>query len=324
MTPNPTKLDTFLDSSVLLGFSKVGVGLRRLPAVSASMAGKRVVITGATGGIGKAATEGMGRLGAEVVLVGRNPEKLDSAAADVARAGGIPITEVADLSLMGDVLALAGRLSSRFEHIDVLVNNVGILHPERQLTAEGLEATFATNLLGQFILTNHLASTLESAPHPARIITVSSGGMYTARLSVDDLQSTRSYKGSVAYARTKRAQVVLTEMWAERFATRGIVAHSMHPGWADTPGVSHSLPTFAKLTAPILRTPEQGADTIVWLAADPEPAGVTGLFWHDRIPRPTHRLRSTGERPGARQRLWEALESMTSAFEVPTTDPTIR
>ena len=145
-----------------------------------------------------------------------------------------------------------------------------------------------------------------------------------ARLSVDDLQATRSYKGSVAYARTKRAQVVLTEMWAERFAARGIVAHSMHPGWADTPGVSHSLPTFAKLTAPILRTPEQGADTIVWLAADPEPAGVTGLFWHDRAPRPTHRLRSTTERPGERERLWDALESMTSAFEVPTTDPTIK
>ncbi len=324
MRPNASKLDTLLDSSILLGFSKVGSRLRRLPPVSTSMAGKRVVITGATGGIGKAAAEGMGRLGAEVVLVGRSPDKLDRAAADVARAGGVPVTEVADLSLMAEVSALAGRLSSRFAHIDVLVNNVGILHPERQVTPEGVEATFATNLLGQYILTNHLAPTLAAAPHPARIVTVSSGGMYTARLSVSDLQTERSYKGSVAYARTKRAQVALTEMWAERFASSGIVAHSMHPGWADTPGVSHSLPMFAKLTGPILRTPEQGADTIVWLAADPAPAGVTGLFWHDRAPRPTHRLRSTSERPGERDRLWDTLESMTAAFEVPMTDPTIR
>lgn len=324
MPPTPSKLDTLLDSSILLGFSKVGAGVRRLPAVSTSMAGKRVVITGATGGIGKAAAEAMGRLGAEVVLVGRNPDKLEAAAADVARTGGFPITEVADLSLMTDVLALAGRLSSRFDRIDALVNNVGILHPERQVTPEGLEATFATNLLGQFILTNQLAPMLASAPHPARIITVSSGGMYTARLTTGDLQTNRSYKGSATYARTKRAQVVLTEMWAERFSSLGIVAHSMHPGWADTPGVSHSLPTFAKLTAPILRTPEQGADTIVWLAADPEPAGCTGLFWHDRAPRPTHRLRSTTERPGERERFWGAMESTASEFQVHTTDPTIR
>lgn len=324
MTPTPSKLDSLLDSSVLLGFSKVGAAVRRLPAVSTSMAGKRVVITGATGGIGRAAAEGLGRLGAEVVLVGRNPAKLDTAAAGVARAGGIPLTELADLSLMADVTALAGRLASRFDRIDVLVNNVGILHPERQVTPEGLEATYATNLLGQFILTHHLAPTLAAAQHPARIITVSSGGMYTARLSSGDLQTTRSYRGSVAYAHTKRAQVVLTEMWAARFATLGIVAHSMHPGWVDTPGVSHSLPTFAKLTAPILRTPEQGADTIVWLAADPEPAGRTGLFWHDRTPRPTHRIRSTTERPGERERLWGAMESTASAFQVHTTDPTIR
>jgi dehydrogenase/reductase SDR family member 12 len=324
MTSTPSKLDSLLDSSILLGFSKVGAGIRRLPAVSTSMAGKRVVITGATGGIGKAAADALGRLEAEVVLVGRNPDKLDVAAADVTRMGGTAITEVADLSLMADVMALAGRLASRFDRVDALINNVGILHPERQVTPEGLEATFATNLLGQFILTNHLAPTLAAAAHPARIITVSSGGMYTARLSADDLQSTRSYRGSVAYARSKRAQVVLTEMWAERFASPRIVAHSMHPGWADTPGVGHSLPTFAKLTAPILRTPEQGADTIVWLAADPEPAGSTGLFWHDRAPRPTHRLRSTGERPGERQRLWEALESMASDFEAHATDPTIR
>ena len=312
-----SRLDNLLDAGIVPGFSKVGFAARRLQPVTARMAGRTVVITGATGGIGRAAAIALADLGAEVVLVGRSPEKLETAAAAIAESGGTAHTEVADLSVMGDVAALADRIADRFTHVDVLVNNVGVLHPERRLTPEGLEATFATNLLGQFILTNRLVPSLEAAPHGARIVTVSSGGMYTARLSADDLQASRSYKGPVAYARTKRAQVALSEMWAERLAPLDIVSHSMHPGWADTPGVSHSLPGFARITGPILRTPEQGADTIVWLAADPRAALSTGGFWHDREMRPTHRLRSTAEPAGERDRLWAALESIARDLDVP-------
>jgi NAD(P)-dependent dehydrogenase (short-subunit alcohol dehydrogenase family) len=135
--------------------------------------------------------------------------------------------------------------------------------------------------------------------------------MYTQRIRVRDLQSTRGeYKGSIAYARAKRGQVILTEMWAERLAAEGVVVHAMHPGWADTPGVEKSLPLFRKVVGPFLRTPEQGADTIVWLAASDEAAETSGCFWLDRRPRPTHRLKSTVEAPEDRQGLWDALNEL--------------
>ena len=118
-------------------------------------------------------------------------------------------------------------------------------------------------------------------------------------------------KGSAAYARTKRGQVILTEMWAKQLEGRGVTVNAMHPGWADTPGVAHSLPTFYRVTKPFLREPAEGADTIVWLAASDEPVDKTGLFWHDRRPRPTHKTKRTRERPEIRQALWEALSELS-------------
>jgi NAD(P)-dependent dehydrogenase (short-subunit alcohol dehydrogenase family) len=310
----PSLIDRFLDATIVLGFSSPGLLLRRLPPVTDRMDGRRVVVTGATGGIGRAAAEGLVRLGAEVVAVGRDPDKL----AELTRWGaGAVQPEQADLGLMSEVRALARRLAERFDRLDVLVNNVGVLFPQRRLTAEGLEATFATNLLGQYLLTESVLPLLERSAG-GRIITVSSGGMYSTGLEVDDLQNERSYRGSMAYARTKRAQVVLAEIWAERLAERGVVSHSMHPGWADTPGVRTSLPAFRRVTAPILRSPAEGADTIVWLAAAPEPGVTTGRFWHDRAPRPTHRLRSTVEAPGARERLVAALDAYLAALSADT------
>ena len=128
--------------------------------------------------------------------------------------------------------------------------------------------------------------------------------MYTQKLRVDDLQSERGqFDGTKVYARTKRAEVILTELWAEQLAGTGVVVHAMHPGWADTPGVRSSLPRFYKLTRPLLRTPAEGADTIVWLGAATEPGRSSGRFWHDRRPRPTHWLRSNRETRQERERL---------------------
>ena len=136
--------------------------------------------------------------------------------------------------------------------------------------------------------------------------------MYSQRLRADDLQYLRGeYKPTTGYARTKRAQVVLSELWARELREDAVVVHAMHPGWADTPGIATSLPGFRRLTRPILRTNEQGADTVVWLAAADAPLRSTGRFWHDRRERPTHRLPRTATSREDGARLWEACERLT-------------
>jgi short-subunit dehydrogenase len=130
--------------------------------------------------------------------------------------------------------------------------------------------------------------------------------MYAQRLAIDDLQMERGeFDGVTAYAASKRAEVDLTELWAQRLRGLGIFVHAMHPGWVDTPGVKASLPRFHRVTKPLLRTPEQGADTIVWLATAELPGIVTGGFWHDRRRRPTHLLRKTRETDVERALLWK-------------------
>jgi len=308
-------LDDLLDRTVIGSFTNIGHKVRSsgwqvdLP----SLDGKNVIVTGATSGLGRAAAERLAQMGAGVRLVGRSQVKLENARREIAEATGNDDlgTYVADFSSMEQVQDLAEALLADESQIDVLINNAGALITERRETADGLELTLATNLLSHFLLTNLLIPRLASSA-PARIINVSSGGMYTQRIRVRDLQSTRGeYKGSIAYARAKRGQVILTELWAEQLADQGIVIHAMHPGWADTPGVEESLPLFRKVTKPFLRTPEQGADTIVWLAASDEAAETTGKFWLDRRSRPTHRLKSTVEAFEDRQGLWDALNDLT-------------
>ncbi len=295
----------------IAGFTNLGYRLhaRDFEPVRADMSGKTVVVTGATGGLGEAAAGSLVALGARVIAIGRNPEKLKALRSEH---DGV-VTHEADLSLMSDIRDLAATLRDGEDRIDVLINNVGVLLPERTMTEEGLETTLATNLAGHFLLTNSLIPRLiESAP--ARIINVSSGGMYTERVHPEDLQyEATSYRGASAYARAKRAQVILTEMWGERLAGTGVVVHAMHPGWAATAGVQQSLPTFNKLMTPLLRTPAQGADTIVWLATADAPGTTTGRFWFDRAVVPTHLTESTRERPGDREDLWEALTKITDS-----------
>jgi len=248
------------------------------------------MVTGATSGLGLAAAEGFARLGATIWLVVRSEDRGERARAVIAERSGNHDVHVGlcDLSDLQSVRQFAERFAAQAEQLDVLVNNAGVLAASRALSPDGIELTFATNVLGPFLLTNLLLPLLEQSA-PARIVNVSSGGMYTQRIRVDDLQSERrEFDGPTAYARTKRAQVILTEIWAKRLDGRGVVVHAMHPGWADTPGVESSLPRFYRLTRPLLRTPEQGADTIVWLGAADEPTRSTGLFWQDRRPRPTH------------------------------------
>jgi NAD(P)-dependent dehydrogenase (short-subunit alcohol dehydrogenase family) len=209
------------------------------------------------------------------------------------------------------VREFAERFAAEQPELHVLVNNAGVMPPERARTEEGFELTFATNVLGPFLLTASLLPSLRRGA-PARVVSVSSGGMYTSRLDADDLQlERRDYDPPRFYAHTKRCEVVLTELWAERLRGEGIAVHAMHPGWADTPGVRSSLPRFHTLMGPLLRDAGQGADTIVWLASAAEPGERPGLFWHDRVPRPTHRLPRTREAGGDRRRLWDECVRMS-------------
>ena len=284
------------------------------------MDGKVVLVTGATSGLGLAAAEGFARLGATVRLLARSVQRGERARAQIA--ARFPNSDVqvglSDLSDLESVRRFAERLGEETGRLDVLVNNAGALTSERALSVDGIELTFATNVLGPFLLTNLLVPLLEQSK-PARVINVSSGGMYTQRIHPDDLQMAHEeFDGPAAYARTKRAQVILTELWAERLQDTGVVVHAMHPGWVDTPGLKSSLPRFYALTKPLLRTPEEGADTIVWLGAAPEPARSTGGFWHDRHQRPIHRVPWTKQTRQDHERLWTECERLSGWHETPT------
>jgi len=312
--------DAVLDRTVVLGYSAPGYRLRRRAWSAAGlprMDGRVVAVTGATSGIGRAAAEGFAGLGASLRLLVRSRERGEQARAEIARRAGHGDVRVleCDLARLDSVRRCAEELAATERRLDVLVNNAGVLSDRRTTSPDGFELTFATNVLGPFVLTGLLVPVLERlapASRPARIVNVSSGGMYTHRLPAADLQFEHGgYEGAAAYARTKRMQVVLTEQWARRLPENEIVVHAMHPGWVDTPGLQQSLPGFAQRTRRLLRTPEEGADTIVWLGAAPEPAAVSGRFWHDRRPRPTHLRPGTRERPEDREHLWQELARLS-------------
>jgi dehydrogenase/reductase SDR family protein 12 len=303
-------MDTVLDRTVIAGFSKVGYRVRSRSwraSDPAPMDGKVALVTGANSGLGFAAAEGFARLGATVWLAVRNAQRGQDAAARIEESTGRgPVhVGVCDLSRLESVREFAARFSAQAGRLDVLVNNAGVLTEHREVSGDGIEMTLATNVIGPFLLTGLLAPLLE-AHAPSRVINVSSGGMYTQKLAADDLQFAHgTFDGTTAYARTKRAQVILTELWAQRLSGTGVVVQSMHPGWADTPGLRASLPRFYRAAQFLLRTPDEGADTIVWLGAAPAAAGHTGGFWHDRRERTTHMMPGTTESDADREALWD-------------------
>lgn len=306
-------LDAGLEATVLLSFSRFGSLTRgRLfgwaePA-SGSMAGQTVVLTGATGGLGSAIATALSRLGATIWLVARNGDKAAVLASRIrAEVTDARVeTAVADLTRLSDVRDVAARLLAGSDRLDVLIHNAGVLMSRHELTTDGIETTAQLHLVAPFLLTSLLLPRLRETP-AARVITVSSGGMYTRKLNVAALEpAPADFNGVTAYAATKRAQVVLTEEAARRCQGSDIAFHVTHPGWVNTPGLRTSLPRFERLAGPMLRSPQQGADTIVWLASTPR--GVAwpgGQFWHDRRPRSTIRLPGTATPTGEAARLWD-------------------
>lgn len=315
-------LDTLLDRTVLAGYTSIGYRLRRRSWDGAGLRaldGRVVLVSGASSGIGLAAAEGFARLGASVWLLARSEERGERARAQIVQRSGNSDVHVGlgDLSELASVRRFAESFAAQPARLDVLVNNAGALLSQRTLSADGVELTFATNVLGPFLLTSLLTPALAREESP-RIINVSSGGMYTQRIAVEDLQSAREgFDGAAAYARSKRAQVILSELWAERLEGTGVIVAAMHPGWVDTPGLESSLPRFHTLTRRVLRTPQEGADTILWLGAAPGGALGSGGFWHDRRRRPTHLVPWTRETRAERERLWDECVRLSGANELP-------
>lgn len=303
-----------LDAAIAPGFSRVGYAIRsRLnnwqTIASFDCAGKVFVITGPTAGLGRATAFQLAATGAELILVARNAAKLQSVVESLAQQ--FPTCTVhsviADISDLPAVAQASREIRSLTSRIDALIHNAGALLPARELNSAGREITVAAHVLGPHLMTSLLLDVLRSSH--GRVITVSSGGMYAASLPSPSSDYTlempaQAYDGTKQYAIAKRAQVTLNEMWAMREPE--IVFASMHPGWADTPGVQSSLPGFRRFTQPILRTEQQGADTIAWLAVTPTLAGANGKFWSDREVRSIHKTPASrrADTTQARDALW--------------------
>lgn len=306
-------LSLVADPTIVLSFGRPGFLLHSLSFdpndLAVDLSSQRCLITGANQGIGFETARALAGLGAEVVLLCRDRQRGLDAAARIATEHKYARVDVValDMSDLRSVRAVAPGLRER--KIDVLVHNAGLLPSERVVTADGIEQTMATHVVGPHLLTGLL--------HPAytdnaRVVWVSSGGMYSNKLSLDDWNwEKRPYDGVAAYAQTKRMQVVLSELWAQRLP--GIRVNCMHPGWADTSGVGTSIPRFHRLMKSVLRTPAEGADTIVWLAASPAAQNLSGLFFLDRAPRTPYYMPFTRETAADRQALWGLCERLIDA-----------
>jgi NAD(P)-dependent dehydrogenase (short-subunit alcohol dehydrogenase family) len=248
------------------------------------------------------------------VLVARNEQKCARVIDEIASlcTGDKPIFVRAEMGDLESVRSACTAIQQQFTHIDVLIHNAGALLNTREISPQGIEQTIASHVVGPFLMTTLLLPLLNGG----RVVTVSSGGMYSSGLPAFDNGETlemppHKYGGSKQYAIAKRAQVTLTEMWAAREPRTEFV--SMHPGWADTPGVQESIPGFRRVTAPILRSASEGADTIAWLAAVSPLPKASGTFWSDREVRPTHKTPQSKkiDTESNRQALWQYVENLS-------------
>lgn len=273
--------------------------------------GKTVVVTGATNGIGRAAAVELGRRGARLALVGRDRRRCADAADAVRAAGGRADVVTADLSLMSETRRAAAEVLDLCPRLDVLVNNAGAIMPERRLTAEGHEATFALNHLSYFLFTKLLLERLKASA-PARVVVVASDAHRSASaFPFSDLKAEKGFTPMLRYGETKLANILFARALAKRLEGTGVAANALHPGvvatgfGADSKGL---VGLFVRFARPFLLTPEQGAETLVHLAASPEVSGVTGRYFakcREKTPR----------RPAlddaAAERLWELSEALT-------------
>lgn len=319
-------IDGLLELAIVPSFSAIGPRVRRRlwawrdPAPDALM-GRTALVTGASGGLGRATAESFAALGARVLLVGRDADRLEALRATLIAEHGedrFPAF-VADMASLASVRSAVEAITTSEPALDIVVDNAGAIYPDRTASVDGIEASLALMAIGPFALVAGLMPMLRRS-RDARVIAVTSGGMYSQPLDVDDLDgATVAYGGPRFYARAKRAQVALIREWARRTAGSSVSFASMHPGWARTPGLSDSLPGFDRVMGPILRTPTEGIDTVVWLATAPHPDVASGGLYLDRRPRPFDRAPWTRLAAADRRRLWE-LVVVRSGVEDPAPD----
>jgi NAD(P)-dependent dehydrogenase (short-subunit alcohol dehydrogenase family) len=259
-----------------------------------SMTGKTVLITGGTGGIGRAAAIGLASMGARVGITGRDRARAEEAASAITRQSGNPAVDifVGDLSSQAEVRRLAAAVQSAYPRLDVLLNNVGGFWAHRHVTADGLEHTFALNHLAPFLLTSLLLERLKASA-PARIVNVSSGAQSMGRIDFDDLMGEGTYSGQRAYNQSKLANVMFTYELARRLEGTGVTATVLHPGMTSTGfGAEDMARGWGPLIAVMRRfmqSPRDGAETPVFLASSPDAEGVTGRYFSDRKVRDSHK-----------------------------------
>jgi NAD(P)-dependent dehydrogenase (short-subunit alcohol dehydrogenase family) len=276
------------------------------PGTTRTMTGKTVLVTGGTGGIGKATAIGLARLGARVAITGRELTRTQQAAAEIGRESGNPAVDAfaADLSCQAEVRRLATDVLAAYPRLDVLVNNVGGFWAHRHVTADGLERTFALNHLAPFLLTNLLLERLESTA-PARVVTVASNAQAMGRIAFDDLQGAQDYVGSRAYNQSKLANVMFTYELARCLAGTGVTANALHPGVVRTGFGAEDPSVLTRAAMPFLRflkTPAQGALTSIYLASSADVEGISGQYFANRTPKSSNKLSYDAT---AASRLWD-------------------
>ncbi len=317
-------LDVVLEASVVGSFSRIGYLVRRGlfdfadadgATAPVQVGARRAVVTGASSGIGFATAQALSDRGFGLVLVSRDPRRNVDATRRLAAITTAPVTGlVADIGDLTDVRDLAAALVADGGRVDVLVHCAGVLNRSFHRTEQGFEETFAVHVLGPHLLTGLLADHLGDARagRGGRVVTVSSGGMYAARLDLDRLESVSpaTYRPKRAYAAAKRVQVEFAIEWAARLRAGGSTACTMHPGWVDTAAISAGLPGFSRAVAPLLRRPEEGADTVVWLATAAPFEEIGGRFYLDRRSRALHPVPRTRTDARARRVAFERVSEL--------------
>jgi NAD(P)-dependent dehydrogenase (short-subunit alcohol dehydrogenase family) len=275
---------------------------------------KICLVTGANSGIGKVTAKVLAAGGATVIMVCRNRDKGEAARGEIIRETRNENVDlmIADFSELDQIRRLAAEVKAKYPRLNTLVNNAGAYNGKRALTPDGYETTFAVNHLGYFLLTVELLELLKSSA-PARIVNVASEAHRNSHINFDDLNLENGYSGWKSYAQSKLANVLFTYELARRLAGTGVTANCMHPGFVGTNifnnvrGVGGMI---VRLIGPFMRTPEKGADTIIWLASSPEVEGITRRYFIDRKDRPSN---PESYDAAIAARLWEVSERMVLA-----------